>query len=73
MEQVPLLRDLGQRLGRKAAGKGIAAALKVSNRSLRYLASYARIAIQGGGFSPEVAGNDPTERAIKLRKAASLG
>jgi hypothetical protein len=57
MEQVPFLRDLRQRLERKAPGKGIAAALKVSNPSLRYLASYARIAIHGGGFSPEVAGN----------------
>jgi hypothetical protein len=34
-------------------GKGIAAALKVSNPSLRHLGSYARIAIQISEISPE--------------------
>jgi hypothetical protein len=32
---------------------GIATALKMSNPSLRYLASYARIAIHLGKFSPQ--------------------
>lgn len=44
--------------------KGIAAALKVSNPSLRYLGSYARIAIQISEFSVKWRG----ARAIKLRK-----
>jgi hypothetical protein len=35
----------------ESARKGIARALKVSNPSLRYLASHARIAIHIGGFS----------------------
>jgi hypothetical protein len=41
-------------LERISAGKAIAAALKVSNPSLGYLASYARIAIHIGEFSPQV-------------------
>jgi hypothetical protein len=37
----------------ESARKGIATALKVSNPSLRHLASYARIAIHLGKFSPQ--------------------
>jgi hypothetical protein len=48
--EVPLLREFGLGLGEKRS-EGIAPALKVSNPSLGYLASYARIAIHIGDFS----------------------
>jgi hypothetical protein len=48
---VPLLREIQSVLGEKRP-EGIAPALKVSNPSLGYLASYARIAIHIGEFSP---------------------
>jgi hypothetical protein len=38
----------------ESACKNIAMALKVSNPSLRHLASYARIAIHLGKFSPQL-------------------
>jgi hypothetical protein len=44
---------------------------KVSNASLRHLASYARIAIQMGKISRE-RGNDGSARVIKLRSIAKL-
>jgi hypothetical protein len=47
--------------------EGIAPALKVSNPSLGYLASYARIAIHISEFSLNRE-NWRTARAIKLRK-----
>jgi hypothetical protein len=40
--------------GAESAQKAIAEALKVSNPSLRHLASHARIAIHTGEFSPNV-------------------
>jgi hypothetical protein len=40
--------------GAESAGNGIAAASKVSNASLGHLASYARIAIHIGEFSPQL-------------------
>jgi hypothetical protein len=49
-------------LERKSARKGVTAALKASNPSLRHLASYARIAIHIGEFSPE-----PGEMAHRTR------
>jgi hypothetical protein len=51
--------------------KGIAAARKVSNPSLGYLASYARIAIHISEFSPHLM-QMPHARAIKLRKSRQL-
>jgi hypothetical protein len=55
----------------ESAGKGIATALKASNPSLGHLASYARIAIHLGEFSPEV-GKWRIARAIKLRNGRQL-
>jgi hypothetical protein len=46
------VREFGRGLGEKRP-EGIAPALKVSNPSLGYLASYARIAIHIGDFSPQ--------------------
>jgi hypothetical protein len=46
--------------------------LKVSEASLRYLASYARIAIQMSKISREQ-GNWRSARAIKLRLSGELG
>jgi hypothetical protein len=51
--QIRLLWDLVS-ASAGCTGKGIAAALKVSNPSLGYLASYARIAIRIGEFSLQV-------------------
>src|ERR1700738_1524171 len=48
---VPLLREIQSVLGEKRP-EGIAPALKVSNPSLGYLASHARIAIHISDFSP---------------------
>jgi hypothetical protein len=42
-------------VGAEYAWKGIAAAPKMSNPRIGYLASYARIAIHLGEFSPQVA------------------
>jgi hypothetical protein len=58
-------------LKRKAPEMGIAAASKVSNASLGYLASYARIAIHLGEFSPNC-DKWRTARAIKLRPLRKL-
>jgi hypothetical protein len=55
----------------ESARKGIATALKVSNPSLGHLASYARIAIHLGKFSPQLR-KWRTARAIKLRTARRL-
>jgi hypothetical protein len=52
----------------ESARKGIAMALKMSDPSLGYLASYARIAIHHGKFSPE-----PYEMAQCTRNKIAQG
>jgi hypothetical protein len=52
MEQVPLVREFGRRWGEKRPEK-LAEALKTAKLSLEHLASYARIAIHIGEFSPK--------------------
>jgi hypothetical protein len=59
----------------EALGREVAAALKVSNPSLRYLGSYARFAIHPSEFSPELGvtiAKCGIARAIKLRKSRSV-
>jgi hypothetical protein len=51
MGQIPLLREFGQRLSEKRAEKPPGGAESVKSK-IGYLASYARIAIHIGDFSP---------------------
>jgi hypothetical protein len=51
MGQIPLLREFGQRLSEKRAERPRGGAESVKSK-IGYLASYARIAIHIGDFSP---------------------
>jgi len=56
IEQIPLLREFGQRLSGLRPGRRRDGAESVKSK-IGYLASYARIAIHIGKFSPSFAKN----------------